>query len=83
LAAEKLLTNGEAARIVGCDRRMILTALSLDFLPNRSVDRRTYIALGDALEFKNTLWQSIRLAGENHCRPASSLYREGRHHGPA
>jgi hypothetical protein len=81
-AAERLLTIGEAARIVGRDRRVILTALSLGSLSSNSVDRRTYVALSDDLKFKNDLWQSIRLAGENHCRPAS-LYREGRHHGQA
>jgi len=76
-AAERLLTIGEAKRIVSCDRRVILTALSLGSLPNRSIDGRTYIALGDALRFKAVLWNSIRLAGAN--RPASR--NEGRHHG--
>ena len=66
-AAERLLSNG-------CDRRVILTALSLGSLPNRSVDRRTCIGFSDALES----WASIRLAGEN--RPASSR-NGGRYHG--
>ena len=79
-AAEGLLTIGEAARIVGCDRRVILTALSLGSLSSHSVDHMTYIELSAALEFKIDLWASIRLAGEN--RPASSR-NGGRYHGQA
>ena len=77
-AAESLLTTGETAKIVGCDRRVILTALSLGSLSSHSVDHRTYVHLSDALKFKNDRWQSIRLAGENH-RPASRNFDGGRH----
>ncbi len=71
---ERLLTIGEVTRIIGADRRVILAAMNSGALPYRSIDRRSFVALSDALTFKNSFLQFIRRAGEN--RPASR--NEGR-----
>lgn len=79
-AAEQYLTLGETAQIVGCDRRAILAALNLESLRNRVIDGKTYVALSVALEFKRTLWSSIRHAAESSPR---SHKDGGRQHGHA
>ncbi len=77
-SAEKLLSIGEATRTTGLDRRVILAAMSAGSLPYRSVDRRNFIALSDALTFKHSFLQFLRRPGEN--RPAS-LRNEGHRYG--
>jgi len=76
--AERLLSIGEATRITGLDRRVILAAMNAGSLPYRSVDHRNSIALRDALAFRNSFLQFLRRPGEN--RPAS-LRNEGHRYG--
>ncbi len=75
--AERLLSIGEATRIIGADRRVILATMNAGSLPYRSIDRKNFVALSDALAFNNSFLQFIRRAGEN--RPAASR-NEGRQH---